>query len=43
MQGFIYISLKGRRHVGKPKRHYKEFKVAIDVVNGKGIGCFKLG
>ena len=29
MQSLIYIGLKSRRYVGKPKRHYKEFKVAI--------------
>ena len=34
MQGFIYIGLKSRRYIGKPKRHYKEFKVAIMHIKG---------
>ena len=32
MQGFIYISLKGCRRIGKPKEYYKEFKVAITCI-----------
>ena len=34
MQSFIYIGLKGCKHVGKLKRHYKEFKVAIMHIKG---------
>ena len=34
MQGFIYIGLKGCKCIGKLKRHYKEFKVAIMCIKG---------